>query len=70
MVPRTQFGPYFLIKYLLDGDDMFDDKDEDRCIATASTTFVIAYLIWGVRRRNKCSLIFVKAELKAKEADS
>ena len=67
MVPRTQSGPYFtLIKYLLDGDDMFDDKDEDRCIAIASTTFVIAYLIWGVRRRNECSLIFVKAKCKAK----
>lgn len=54
MAPRTQSGPYFtLSNYLLDGDDMFDDKDEDRCIATASVTFVIAYLIWGVRGRIK-----------------
>lgn len=54
MAPRTQSGPYFtLSNYLLDGDDMFDDKDEDRCIATASATFVIAYLIWGVRGRIK-----------------
>ena len=60
MAPRTQSGPYFtLSNYLLDGDDMFDDKDEDRCIATASTTFVIAYLIWGVRGR-------IKAKWKAK----
>ena len=49
MVPRTQSGPYFtLIKYLLDGDDMFDDKDEDRCIATASTQYHFLWMKTGL----------------------
>lgn len=51
IVPRMQSGPYLaLIKYLLDEDDMFDDKDENKYIATAFTAFVIASFLGGGER--------------------
>ena len=68
IVPRMQSGPYLaLIKYLLDEDDMFDDKDENKYIATASTTLVITSFLGG---ETNVPEYLLRQSGKQKEADS